>query len=85
MLSYCDTSPLKQTLERLVDFDRINSPEIRFSVGAATCATATRSTSTHPHALAAVAELPVLKIESAVHYIADMTLALGTVEHDYLA
>lgn len=39
----------------------------------------------HPHALAPVAELPVLKVESAVHYIGDMTLALGTVEHDYLA
>jgi len=39
----------------------------------------------HPHALAPVAELPVLKVLSAVHYIADMTLALGTVEHDYLA
>ena len=39
----------------------------------------------HPHALAPVAELPVLKVESAVHYIADMTLALGTVELDYLA
>ncbi len=39
----------------------------------------------HPHALAPVADLPVLKVESAVHYIADMTLALGTVEHDYLA
>lgn len=39
----------------------------------------------HPHALAPVADLPVLKIESAVHYIADMTLALGTVELDYLS
>jgi len=39
----------------------------------------------HPHALAPVADLPVLKIESAVHYIADMTLALGTVEYDYLS
>jgi acetoacetate decarboxylase len=39
----------------------------------------------HPHALAPVADLPVLKVETAVHYIADMTLALGTVEHDYLA
>ena len=39
----------------------------------------------HPHALAPVADLPVLKLEFAVHYIADMTLALGTVEHDYLA
>jgi NTE family protein len=32
--SYYDTSPLKTTLERLVDFDRINSGEMRFSVGA---------------------------------------------------
>jgi acetoacetate decarboxylase len=39
----------------------------------------------HPHALAPVADLPVLKVESALHYIADMTLALGTVEYDYLA
>jgi NTE family protein len=33
-LSYYDTTPLKATLERLVDFDRINSGETRFSVGA---------------------------------------------------
>ncbi|HEY2254099.1 MAG TPA: acetoacetate decarboxylase [Variovorax sp.] len=39
----------------------------------------------HPHALAPVADLPVREVLSAVHYIADMTLALGTVEHDYLA
>jgi len=32
--SYYDTAPLKATLERLVDFDRINSDDIRFSVGA---------------------------------------------------
>jgi acetoacetate decarboxylase len=38
-----------------------------------------------PHALAPVAQLPVLEVVSALHYIADMTLALGTVEHDYLA
>ena len=47
--------------------------------------TAPASLELHPHALAPVADLPVLKIESAVHYIADMTLALGTVEYDYLA
>ena len=34
VLSYYDTAPLKSTLERLVDFDRINHPEVRFSVGA---------------------------------------------------
>jgi NTE family protein len=33
-LSYYDTSPLKATLERFVDFDRINSGEMRLSVGA---------------------------------------------------
>ena len=32
--SYYDTSDLKGTLERLLDFDRINAPETRFSVGA---------------------------------------------------
>ena len=32
--SYYDTSDLKNTLERLVDFDRINAREMRFSVGA---------------------------------------------------
>lgn len=32
--SYYDTTPLKATLERLCDFDRINSREIRVSVGA---------------------------------------------------
>jgi NTE family protein len=34
VLSYYDTSPLKSTLERLVDFDRIASRETRLSVGA---------------------------------------------------
>ena len=37
-----------------------------------------------PHALAPVAELPVLEIVSAVHLIADLTLGLGEVVHDYL-
>ena len=32
--SYYDTSPLKDTLERLVDFDRINAREMRFSIAA---------------------------------------------------
>ena len=34
LLSYYDTAPLKETLKRLVDFDRINSRETRLSVGA---------------------------------------------------
>ena len=33
-ISYYDTAPLRQTLERLVDFDRINSGAVRLSVGA---------------------------------------------------
>lgn len=38
-----------------------------------------------PHALAPVADLPVLEVVSATHLIADLTLGLGTVVHDYLA
>lgn len=38
-LSYYDTSPLRATLERLVDFDRINSGATRLSVGAVNVAT----------------------------------------------
>ena len=37
-----------------------------------------------PHALAPVAELPVLEVLSARHLVADLTLGLGTVVHDYL-
>ncbi len=33
-LSFYDTKPLRETLERLVDFDRINAKEIRLSLGA---------------------------------------------------
>lgn len=32
--SFYDTSSLKMTLERLVDFDRLNAGMIRFSAGA---------------------------------------------------
>src|SRR5579863_3071430 len=38
----------------------------------------------HSHALAPVAELPVLEVLSGVHVIADLTLGLGKVIHDYL-
>jgi len=37
------------------------------------------------HALAPVAELPVLEVLSGVHIIADLTLGLGKVAHDYLS
>lgn len=38
-----------------------------------------------PHALAPVANLPVLEIVEVRHLVADVTLALGEVVHDYLA
>src|SRR6202140_2284136 len=38
-LSYYDTAPLKKTLERLVDFDRINDLKTRLSVGAVSVTT----------------------------------------------
>ncbi|CAH1671672.1 MAG: acetoacetate decarboxylase [Chelatococcus sp.] len=40
--------------------------------------------SLEPHALAPVAELPILEVVSALHIIADLTLGLGKVVHDYL-
>jgi NTE family protein len=39
--SFYDTSPLRATLERLVDFDRINAKETRLSVGAVNVKTGT--------------------------------------------
>src|SRR5262244_1676840 len=39
----------------------------------------------HAHALAPVAELPVLEVVSGIHILADLTLGLGHVIHDYLA
>jgi acetoacetate decarboxylase len=43
------------------------------------------SLSLSSHALAPLAELPVLEIVSATHIVADLTLGLGKVVHDYLA
>ena len=40
-ISYYDTEPLKATLERLVDFKRINSKETRLSLGAVNVQTGT--------------------------------------------
>ncbi len=46
LASYYDTSPLKATLERLCDFDRINSGDTRVSVGAVNVGTGISLTST---------------------------------------
>jgi acetoacetate decarboxylase len=40
--------------------------------------------SLNSHALAPVAELPVLEVVGALHIICDLTLGLGKVVHDYL-
>ena len=47
--------------------------------------TAPGSLELHPHALAPVADLPVLEVMSALHFIVDLTLDLGEVVYDYLA
>jgi acetoacetate decarboxylase len=39
----------------------------------------------YSHALAPLEELPVLEVVSATHILADLTLGLGKVVHDYLA
>ena len=49
------------------------------------CWTAPAALELHQHALAPVAELPVLEIVSAVHLRTDLTLGLGKIVHDYLA
>ena len=36
------------------------------------------------HALAPLTELPVLEVTSSVHFVADLTLGLGEVVHDYM-
>ena len=41
--------------------------------------------SLEPHALAPVAELPVLEVVETTHLICDLTLGLGRVVYDYLA
>jgi acetoacetate decarboxylase len=46
--------------------------------------TAPASLSLFPHALAPIADLPVLEVVSALHFIADLTLDLGAVAYDYL-
>jgi acetoacetate decarboxylase len=38
-----------------------------------------------PHAMAPVADLPVLQVLSTVHIVSDLTLGLGKVVYDYLA
>jgi len=38
----------------------------------------------HAHALAPVADLPIREVISATHILADITLGLGTVIHDYM-
>ena len=47
--------------------------------------TAPASLELHPHCFAQVARLPVLEVVSAIHILADLSIAGGEVVHDYLA
>lgn len=38
----------------------------------------------HPHALAPIADFPIKKIKSVMHFITDLTLPYGEVVEDYL-
>jgi len=76
--SYYDTAPLHATLERLVDFDRINAGEMRFSVGAVNVGTGNFvyfDNSTHTiapeHVMASAAlppGLPEIEIEGEFYW-----------------
>ena len=48
------------------------------------CWTGPGSLELHPHALAPIAELPIKKIVSVVHFITDLTLPYGEVVEDFL-
>ena len=76
--SYYDTAPLKQTLLELVDFDRINSGDTRFSVGAVNVETGNmtwfdnRDTEIRPEHVMASGALPpgfpAVEIDGALYW-----------------
>ncbi|WP_041798597.1 patatin-like phospholipase family protein [Rhodopseudomonas palustris] len=86
VLSYYDTSPLRSTLERLVDFDRLNTNGIRLSVGAVNVVTGnfeyfdnTRQTIGPEHIMASAAlppGFPAIEIDG--HYYWDGGVASNT-------
>ena len=77
-LSYYDTEPLRKTLEQLVDFDLINSRNVRLSLGAVNVRTAesvyfdnykTRITPYHVMASGALPPgFPAIKIDGEYYY-----------------
>jgi len=66
---------------RICELVRYRMGDLRFKGGW----TGPGSLALTPHALAPMADLPVLEVLSATHVIADCTLNLGEVIHDYLA
>jgi acetoacetate decarboxylase len=66
---------------RICELVRVGQSDIRVH-GAWT---APASVALHPHALAPIADLPVMGPASGLHHSVDCTLDLGTVVHDYLA
>jgi acetoacetate decarboxylase len=65
---------------RIVELVRYNFEDVKLK-GAWTGPSALTLAS---HALAPVSELPVREIVAATHFVADLTLGLGTIVHDYL-
>jgi acetoacetate decarboxylase len=65
---------------RIVELVRYNFEDVKLK-GAWTGPAALTLAS---HALAPVSQLPVHEIVSATHFVADLTLGLGTIVHDYL-
>jgi len=86
-ISYYDVAPLKATLERLVDFDRINACLMRFSVGAVNVRTGNFvyfDSTTHQicpeHAIASGSLPPVSRLQRSKASIIGMA-ALSPIRH----
>jgi predicted acylesterase/phospholipase RssA len=92
-ISFYDTKHLKQTLERLVDFDRLNAGMTRFSAGAVNVRTGNSvyfDTTTHKITLALVDAVFVKHLEERVivaivdtHTDDHRSLSIERLRHDW--